>query len=254
MKRKVSYMAVIFILMLSLAWVATYFTTSSAQSTSGTFNVIPLANGGKISTANPMPVTLGTSASSPTVKAASTPSVVADKALVVALNPNNAANAIPYQVNGASGTFPSVQSGTWTVQPGNTQNTTPWLIAWPTTSGDPCQNPFVMKSSTSISVSSSTTSSLVGSTGSTVVYVCGITGSLTGSGPTVTFKTGTQTTLGCDTGSANLTGAITPSATQGMMSLHSGNGTIMKGIAGGQVCVTTGATTSFQGVLSYVQQ
>jgi hypothetical protein len=32
-------------------------------------------------------------------------------------------------VNGSSGTFPSTQSGTWTVQPGNTANTTAWLFA-----------------------------------------------------------------------------------------------------------------------------
>lgn len=31
-------------------------------------------------------------------------------------------------VNGGSGTFPSTQSGTWTMQPGNTANTTPWLF------------------------------------------------------------------------------------------------------------------------------
>lgn len=32
-------------------------------------------------------------------------------------------------VTGAGGTFPSTQSGTWTVQPGNTANTTPWLAS-----------------------------------------------------------------------------------------------------------------------------
>ena len=48
------------------------------------------------------------------VKAASTAAVATDSSLVVALNPN---------------TIPAVsQSGTWTVQPGNTANTTPWLI------------------------------------------------------------------------------------------------------------------------------
>jgi hypothetical protein len=32
-------------------------------------------------------------------------------------------------VTGTGGTFPSTQSGTWTVQPGNTANTTPWLTS-----------------------------------------------------------------------------------------------------------------------------
>lgn len=32
------------------------------------------------------------------------------------------------RVTGANGTFPATESGTWTVQPGNTPNTTPWLF------------------------------------------------------------------------------------------------------------------------------
>lgn len=47
------------------------------------------------------------------VKAASTAAVATDPALVVAISPNN--------------TVAATQSGTWTVQPGNTPNTTPWL-------------------------------------------------------------------------------------------------------------------------------
>jgi hypothetical protein len=34
----------------------------------------------------------------------------------------------PAQVTGANGTFPASQSGAWTVQPGNTANTTAWLM------------------------------------------------------------------------------------------------------------------------------
>ena len=37
-------------------------------------------------------------------------------------------SSAPGQVTGANGTFPATQSGTWTVQPGNTANTTPWLF------------------------------------------------------------------------------------------------------------------------------
>ena len=48
-----------------------------------------------------------------TIKAASTAAVATDTALVVAVSPNN--------------TIAATQSGTWTVQPGNTANTTPWL-------------------------------------------------------------------------------------------------------------------------------
>src|SRR5579884_1781297 len=51
------------------------------------------------------------------VKAASTAAVATDPSLVVQISPNQPA----FTINAA-------QSGTWTVQPGNTANTTPWLI------------------------------------------------------------------------------------------------------------------------------
>lgn len=42
----------------------------------------------------------------------------------------NATLGSPFQVGGSIGntTFASIQSGSWTVQPGNTPNTTPWLV------------------------------------------------------------------------------------------------------------------------------
>lgn len=43
--------------------------------------------------------------------------------------PGNTANTTAWLVTGTGGTFPSTQSGTWTVQPGNTANTTAWLVA-----------------------------------------------------------------------------------------------------------------------------
>lgn len=44
------------------------------------------------------------------------------------VQPGNTANTTAWLVTGTGGTFPSTQSGTWTVQPGNTANTTPWLV------------------------------------------------------------------------------------------------------------------------------
>ena len=38
-------------------------------------------------------------------------------------------SANPAQVTGANGTFPATQSGTWTVQPGNTANSVAWLVS-----------------------------------------------------------------------------------------------------------------------------
>jgi len=43
------------------------------------------------------------------------------------VQPGNTANTTAWLVTGIGGTFPATQSGTWTVQPGNTANTTPWL-------------------------------------------------------------------------------------------------------------------------------
>jgi len=44
------------------------------------------------------------------------------------VQPGNTANTTAWLVNGTGGTFPASQSGTWTVQPGNTANTTAWLV------------------------------------------------------------------------------------------------------------------------------
>ncbi len=60
---------------------------------------------------------------SPAIKAASTAAAAADPSMVVNISPNSPAH-------------PVTQSGTWTMQPGNTANTTPWLMsAVPTTAG-----------------------------------------------------------------------------------------------------------------------
>lgn len=64
------------------------------------------------------------------VKAASTAAGATDKALVVVISPNNsvAVTGTFFQATQpVSGTVAATQSGTWTVQPGNTANTTPWL-------------------------------------------------------------------------------------------------------------------------------
>jgi hypothetical protein len=44
------------------------------------------------------------------------------------VQPGNTANTTAWLVTGTGGTFPATQSGTWTMQPGNTANTTAWLV------------------------------------------------------------------------------------------------------------------------------
>jgi hypothetical protein len=62
-----------------------------------------------------------------TVKAASTAAGATDTALVVAISPNN---TVPVSLTSTTitGTVAVTESGTWTVQPGNTPNTSPWLF------------------------------------------------------------------------------------------------------------------------------
>lgn len=55
-----------------------------------------------------------------------TPSVAQSGTWTV--QPGNTANSTAWLVTGTGGTFPATQSGTWTVQPGNTANTTAWLM------------------------------------------------------------------------------------------------------------------------------
>jgi hypothetical protein len=62
-----------------------------------------------------------------TVKAASTAALATDQSLVVTVHPSSAA-------------APASQSGTWTVQPGNTQNTTPWYALG---TADPMPAPII---------------------------------------------------------------------------------------------------------------
>ena len=126
------------------------------------------------------------------------------------------------------------------------------IVVWPTTS-DPCQNPNIAKSSAVINAAAASTTVIVDTSASATIYVCSFNASLAGTTPTVVFKTGTQVSAGCDTTPANVTGTYAP--TTGTVLHLTGPGTIMKSIAGGQICATTvGTGSSFQGVLSYVQQ
>lgn len=121
------------------------------------------------------------------------------------------------------------------------------------TVGDPCQNSSILKSSAVVNQGASATTKVIDTSASTVIYVCNFTASAVGTSPTVTVKTGTHVSADCDTGAASLTGAIIPSATDGMLNM-SGGGTLFKSTAGGQICLTTAGSTSIQGIMTYVQQ
>lgn len=117
---------------------------------------------------------------------------------------------------------------------------------------DPCLNPEIMQSSAVVAQGASATTKLVEAVTGSAIYVCGFAATAAGTTPTFTFVRGTRVTADCDTGSGNLSGAMVPSATTGVISIG-GRGTVLTAPASNQLCLTTAATTNIQGVLNYVQ-
>lgn len=120
-------------------------------------------------------------------------------------------------------------------------------------SGDPCLNSALPKTTVAINQAASLTAALAPTVANTSIYVCSVSVSAVGTNPTFTFRTGTQASTACDTGGANATGAFNPSATVGT-ALIVGTGTVIATPVGSQLCLLTAATTSVQGVLSFVRQ
>lgn len=76
-----------------------------------------------------IPITGTVTVGSHAVTNAGTFAVQAAQSGTWTVQPGNTANTTAWLVTGTGGTFPATQSGTWTVQPGNTANTTAWLFA-----------------------------------------------------------------------------------------------------------------------------
>lgn len=123
---------------------------------------------------------------------------------------------------------------------------------------DPCS--YATKSSVAINITSATTTQLVAISGSTSIYVCHF--SFTASqvittANTLQFEYGTSTTC---VGANKLTGLYgAGGVTAGdpiVVSAGNGNGTLFTAPASNGLCALTaiGASASFQGVLTYVQQ
>jgi hypothetical protein len=126
---------------------------------------------------------------------------------------------------------------------------------------DPCGNVNVAKSSVVISLSSAATTSLVAISGTTTIYVCGVSMSISQvvtTANTIKFVTGTGAT--CGTGTTDRTGAFgTGGVTAGIpivVTLGYGGHTAFQSLAGDRLCATTtiGGSGAFMGVLTYVQQ
>jgi hypothetical protein len=124
---------------------------------------------------------------------------------------------------------------------------------------DPCQTPNATKQSVAINISTAVTTQLVALSGTTSIYVCGF--SLTISqvittANTIQFEYGTGAL--CATGTTVLTGLFgAGGVTAGAPLVISASGAnLFTAPAGNALCAVTviGATGSFQGVLTYIQQ
>lgn len=123
---------------------------------------------------------------------------------------------------------------------------------------DPCS--YAAKSSAPINVTTATTTSLVAVSGTTTVYVCGVSFTIAPSATTADtalFEYGTGATCTSPTaltgtyGNGDLTSAAPVVAVN-----HGGAGqTIFKSAASAGICIlSAGTAVNVQGVLTYVQQ
>lgn len=133
-------------------------------------------------------------------------------------------------------------------------------MASPGSTGDPCIASSVAKLSAIINITTATTTQLVALSGTTVVYVCDFTltiSQVVTTPNTLKFVRGTGAS--CGTGTTDLTGLFGDggvTAAPPLFIASSSTGTTFKTTAGNALCATTaiGATGSFQGVITYVQQ
>lgn len=129
-------------------------------------------------------------------------------------------------------------------------NTVGQSVPYTLTVGDPCQNPYILKSSSPVAQGASATTAIgpalvVGQK----VYVCSLEVTLAGTTPTFTMVTGTGSN--CASTQSNLSGAFT---VVGYMQAFGSVGVLTTSVVSGQICLTTAATTSVQGIVTYVQQ
>lgn len=125
---------------------------------------------------------------------------------------------------------------------------------------DPCQNPSLAKSSVAINIASATTTQLVAPSGTTGVYVCGFSFTISQvvtTANTLQFTTGSGATCGTNTVTKSGTygaGGVTAAAPI-VVASPAVFGTVFSAAPSSGVCAVTaiGASGSFQGMLTFVQ-
>lgn len=148
----------------------------------------------------------------------------------------------------AGGALNVAQNGTWTVQPGNTANTTAWLVR----NSDPCSGPT--KSYLPINISTATTTEITPALAgaSTHYYVCAIS-LITAAANNVALVD--DDTDNCASVTAGLAGGITAAsgwnfAANGGISLGNGSSAVFRTVTQNAVlCIVTSAATQLSGHL-----
>jgi len=116
-----------------------------------------------------------------------------------------------------------------------------------------CGDPGAVIQSAPINIGANTTVRILAGAAARKIYVCGFVATLAGTTPTVKFEEGTQVSTACDTGEADLSGALAPSS--GQVLSYSGPSDVMTLPPATDLCAaTTGTGSSFQGLISYVQK
>ena len=141
--------------------------------------------------------------------------------------------------------FAPINTTNVTVTSGALTVTNP-VVVTQTTTGDPCENPQVAKSSVVLAISTATTTQLVTPSGTTAVYVCGLSASF-GASTTMSLEYGTSSAC---TGTHALTGVYAP-ATGSVLTLG-GSHLVTPGSQG--VCAVSTGTGGINGVLTFLQQ
>lgn len=127
-------------------------------------------------------------------------------------------------------------------------------------STDPCQSPSALKQSAAINISSATTTQLVAPVAGKAVFVCGFDltiSQVVTTANTLDFITGTGATCGGST--VTNTGLYGAGGVTAGIPIHvqsSGSGTVFQAASASGVCAVTaiGASGSFQGIITFVQQ
>ena len=229
----------------------------AAPSASNTLPVSVFVGGAAPGVTNPFDVGIVDGTNGPaTVKAPSVAASAVDKSLVIQLNPDSPGIIALGQSTKANSVPVAIASD----QLGAAAKASSLPVTFATDQYvDPCMNPLIAKVSTPVNITTATTTLEVPISGSTAIYVCALSFTISEvvtTPNTLQFEYGTGTNC---TGTNKLTGLFGGGGvTAGdPILVHAGfGGTLFTAPASNGLCALTavGASGSFQGFISYVQQ